>query len=168
MKKIYVTSYILVLLFLHVVAIAQEDELHLNIEKGGNVEFKVNSISQYKGGMEYENWTTLKIYSDTTWYLGVKATRDSFICNYPQPSLGLNVIKLQASDGGEDSFNGTLVQTEITLNEDLTHTTLVNAADSGFYKINITYRLDPLIGKHPGYYNQNLFLFDAVTRSPFW
>jgi hypothetical protein len=142
------------------------------IEQGGNLSFKVNSISNYNNELEYTNWTTLEIYSDTTWYLGVSLERDSFRCNFPEPALSVDIFSLQASDGGEsghEAFDGTeLTTSEITFSAGDGIKTLVSAADSGYYKINITYYLDPLLGKHPAYYNQNLLLFDAITRSSYW
>jgi len=157
-------------LFLHGWVHAQSEvPYRLTVESGGSVQFKVNTFQYYNQGIDYTDWTatTLRIYCDTLssgqvddiWYLGAKTQDSEFLCNYPDQSLPLNYVKVRAATGSSWTSTG-----ETTLNSS-SYTALVRNGDEGSYSLDVEYRLDSTLGRHPGYYTTN-FIFRIDTTQP--
>lgn len=167
MKKQFVIHLIgpIILLFLPALLRAQ-NSCHMILETGGNVDFKVYSLNYYNQGMTYEDYTTLHVSCDTLWYLGVISQDSEFLCNYPDQSLSLDYVEIKATEGnGQQSFGSELNTNKITLS-DTEYKTIVNGADGGNYKVNLSYYLDSVKGQHPGYYNTNfIFRMDTIPIS---
>ena len=180
--KISITSYFigfLLLIFTPLLTNAQlrkksDEPYRLTVEKGGNIQFNVNTFHYYIEGVDYSEWinTRLKIYCDTlsageVWYVGAIAQDSEFLSSFPDQSLPLNYLKLKATSGSDWTSTG-----EQTLSSN-SYTSLVeDGYDPGSYRLDVEYRLDSTLGRHPGYYNTNiLFRIDTTepsTWSPPW
>lgn len=172
MEVVKFNFLLLFLLLLCIEAYAQNPTWRVTVESGGHADFKIYTLEKYENGLDYIDWTNLRmVYEDTTsgtqedkWYLGVKAQDIEFISSFEERSLPLDLLSLEVSDGGgEDSFGGEIVSEEITLTD--SYQPLVELGDEGNYKLNITYRLDSTLGRPPAYYNTNL-IFKMDTTAP--
>ena len=175
MKKQSAKLLIILIFILFLPALLRaQPPYRLTVESGGSVDFKVYSLKYYNDGMNYDDFTTLRIYCDTldsgdyteVWYLGVKAQDSEFISTYPGQSLALDFVELQAADGpGEQSFGNELNTSKMTLSSS-SYQSIVTGGDAGNYKIDLSYYLDSVKGQHPGYYNTNfIFRMDTVPIS---
>jgi hypothetical protein len=174
MKKYFKLYVSLILPFLYMNVLSAQPPYSLTVESGGHIEFKVYSLQHYDQGITYTNRTTLRIFCDTLsgkssnlWYLGVKAQDAEFFCSYPDQSLDLKYVTVQASRGnGENAIETGKMNTDEYVLSSSTYQPLVEGGDAGNYKVDITYHLDSTKGRPPGYYNTNFeYRLDTV---PFW
>lgn len=155
--------FIYFVLFFNILVHGQDEPdepiINIMVESGGNIDFKIYSLYYYENGMSLD-WGVLTLEYDTTdvsqpgeWYLELRAQDSEFLCSNPDQSLSLDNVTLEVEDiGTEDNFEGDELQAdEITLTD--SWQLIVDGADSGFYKLKITYHLASLLGHPPGYYN---------------
>lgn len=148
-----------------------DEPYHLTVEKGGNIQFKVNTFHYYIEGVDYSDWTntSLKIYCDAlstgeVWYIGAIAYDSEFLSSFPDQSLPLDYVKLKAEDGGSDwTSTG-----EKTLDHNSYIRLVEGGKDNGSYRLDIEYRLDSTLGRHPGYYNTNIEFRVDTTKPSTW
>lgn len=86
--------------------LCQNTTARLSIESGGNLYFNINSFSKYQNGLEYTDWTRLRVYFLDTTNLGVvsgqswRLTVEAMNANIQGDAgniLNLNTIELQAN-----------------------------------------------------------------------
>ncbi|MCP4178457.1 MAG: hypothetical protein GY756_11890 [bacterium] len=95
----------LIFIFLSFFGLTQNTTARLTIESGSSVYFNINSFTKYQNGLDYSNWTRLRVYFiDTTalgavsnkrWRITVEAMAGN-IQGDAGNTLNLNTIELQA------------------------------------------------------------------------
>ncbi len=101
MKRIIILIFILIYVF------SVKSQSRLRIESGGSIYFNFNSLTKYKNGLEYANWTKLTVFfydtladgtqSNVKWKLEAHATTDEIINDAGGDNLLLETIELFAS-----------------------------------------------------------------------
>jgi len=143
---------------------SQNTTSRLTIESGGSLNFYFNSLQKYQNGIEYTDWTKLRIYyNDTTdagnvginptWKLDVKALNPTFNGDAGN-ILNLNTLELEAT--GIAGVTGI----QALSNSDISLITGGAITDPGTVSIFITYYCgqnktgsnNNLLGKKPDYY----------------
>jgi hypothetical protein len=172
MKSVYYLIFFILLLLPDLLLCQNPNPSYqLNIRTGGNVDFKVVAMDQYKnGGLEYLSWTTLEIYySDTLpgqqeWKVGFRVEEPDFESgyagNFPDHYISIEV---------EDNSYGDLDDSSTTLNLDrmplsTNWQSIAEGVKEGHYQFDLHYRLDSsLINRGPGYFT-NILIFDIAPQ----
>lgn len=166
MKKLLV---LIIFLFFEISVNGQNTTSRLTIESGGSLNFYFNSLQKYKTGIEYTDWTKLRIYYIDTiagggdgayplWKLDVKAMSPQ-INGDDGNTLNLNTIELEASQLIGVAF-GNLTGIQALNNSDISLITGADMTRSGTATVYITYYCgqnktgsnNNLLGKMPDYY----------------
>lgn len=143
--------------------------LQLYVVKGGNIPFTFNSLTKYKSGYTYSDWTQLNInYIDSSshgWILTVKAESSGFISESGYADIPLYTLHILTANftipGTVNTFTRALTSAEQTIASGDS----INV--SGRLTISYEYGLpqDPgpfalpsetLMGKLPDFYSTNL------------
>jgi len=152
--------------------VAQNPSYRLTVESGGYVDFKINTLNRYQGGLSYSNWTRLKIVYDDTrtgtqtdkWYLDFRANTTEFVGDIPGNTLPLDYVSIYVESivPEDPTTDAVLYQGPHAL--DGTFTRIVDNGDEGVFRLNLTYNLDSAaIGNPDGYYNTELiFKMDTI------
>ncbi len=155
------------LLFIFSEIYSQNTTSRLTIESGGSLNFYFNSLSKYKNGIAFNDYTKLRIYyNDTTntggagifpnWKLDVKANSPT-IDGDAGNTLNLNTIEIEASQ--LIGVAGTLAGIQALTNSDVSLITGADITDPGTATVFISYYCgqsltvtNNLLGKNPDYY----------------
>lgn len=86
-------------------AFAQSQSLRIKVTSGNNLEFNFNSYSKLKNGIQYDDFTTIKVsfsdvdehgaYTSTGWRLSVNASSDDLIPDFGTRHLPLSIIEMK-------------------------------------------------------------------------
>lgn len=167
MKKIYT---ILLLIFFSVkLSFAQPGPnpytARLTVVKGNYVDFNFNSLKKYQDGITFTNWTRFIIcFHDpdnpaSTWQLDFHANSPNIV-GETGVNLNLNVLELEASDGGGNlsaTYHGPLELTNVA-----PYPILVSNGQQGDERdniVDITYKCgvtNKLLGERPDHYSVDI------------
>jgi len=154
MKKLL----ILIIFLISEIFVYSQTTSRLTIESGGSLNFYFNSLQKYQNGIEYTDWTKLRIYyNDTgtnpTWKLDVKALNPTFNGDAGN-TLNLNTLELEAK--GVQGVTGiqALSNSDVSLitGEAITHPGTVTVFITYYCGQNKTGSNNNLLGKEPDYY----------------
>jgi len=86
-------------------AFAQSQSLRIKVTSGNNLEFNFNSYAKLKNGIQYDDFTTIKVsysdvdengdYTSTGWRLSVNALSDDLIPDFGTRHLSLDIIEMK-------------------------------------------------------------------------